>query len=110
MVQTGPKRPRGGEKEMWLTPDPLTPLENLSRRRRSSKPSTRKLSLVRSASKSVKKKAAAESTSAVAGDESPRAESVSRADNQGICVRIYCTYACTSRYWCTCTCTCTSVA
>ena len=38
MVDTGPKRPRWGSGEMWLTPDPLTPLDNFGRgkRRRSS--------------------------------------------------------------------------
>ena len=37
MVQTGPKRPRrggGGGGELWLTPDPLTPLENIQHRQR----------------------------------------------------------------------------
>ena len=42
MVQTGPKRPRHGGGEMWLTPDPLTPLENLGRKRRSKKLSVKK--------------------------------------------------------------------
>lgn len=34
MVQTGPKRPRQGSGELWLTPDPLTPLENIQHRQR----------------------------------------------------------------------------
>ena len=37
MVQTGPKRPRRGGVgggELWLTPDPLTPLENIQHRQR----------------------------------------------------------------------------
>ena len=43
MVDTGPKRPRWESGEMWLTPDPLTPLENFGRgkrRRSSNKPAS----------------------------------------------------------------------
>ena len=84
MVQTGPKRPRGGQKEMWLTPDPLTPLENLSGRRRRSR-GAKQLSGKKSLKLSRRmKKAVVESASPMASGESPGGEDSSGTDGQGL--------------------------
>lgn len=84
MVQTGPKRPRHEGGELWLTPDPLTPLENIQhkQRRRStaSKPKAKPSSLIESSKrassggrKSTKKpaKSTSREQTSSSSDESP---------------------------------------